>query len=696
MANKNFEIKLKERTITFQLKDWADQANGNVVVQIGDTVILSAATLSKGREGLDFFPLTIEYEERFYAAGKILGSRFMRREGRASDDAIITARLIDRAVRPLFPKHMKGEIQIVNTCLSWDEENDADIIGLLGSSLALSISDIPWNGPVGVVRIGRIDNKFIVNPTYEEREKSEIDFVAAGTEKDGELVINMIEAESKEIGEDIYEQAWQYAEPFIKQLIALQRKIAAEVGKEKIIVEDSPVDAGLETEIKEYIGERLEKTLFENRLHEMNELKSELISYIEGKYPETEKEEYAAKFFEDEIDRMVNEGATKKNLRVDGRKMDEIRNLSGEVGLLPRTHGSALFTRGQTKTLSIVTLGTPGDYKLSENMEGLEKKRYMHHYNFPPYSSGETKPMRSPNRREIGHGMLAEKALLPVLPTTEEFPYTIRIVTESVASNGSTSMAAVCSSSLALMDAGIPITSPVAGIAMGIMTDEKGAYKILTDIQGPEDHHGGMDFKIAGTKKGITAIQMDVKILGITAPIFKEAMSGAKTARFKILDDLIEKVLPAPRKELSKWAPHIYTLKIDENKIGELIGPGGKNIKELIETFDVQIDVEEDGQIYVTAMNEENGKNAVEKIQGMMRTVEVGERFEGPVRRILDFGAFVEILPGQEGLVHISKLADKHVDKVEDIVNVGDVISVKVIKIDGQGRIDLSLKDAKK
>ena len=696
MANKDFKIDVGDQTITFQLKDWADQANGNVVVQAGDTVILTAATMSEGREGLDFFPLTVDFEERFYAAGKILGSRFMRREGRPSEDAIITARLIDRSIRPLFPKHMKGEVQVINTCMSWDTENDPDIIGLLGSSLALLISDIPWNGPVGAVRVGYIDGKFIANPTYEQREQSELNFIVAGTEKDGELVINMIEAESKEAEEGIYEEAWKFAQPIIKQLIQLQKDIAKEVGKEKIVLEETPKDEALEAEINEFLNGRLEKTLFENRLHEMNDVKRELVEYLEEKYPDTEKATYAKKFFEDEIDRMVNEGATKKNLRVDGRKMDEIRTLSGEVGILPRTHGSAIFLRGQTRTISVLTLGTPGDEKLEESMEGTEKKRYMHHYNFPPYSSGETKPMRSPNRREIGHGVLAEKALIPVLPSKEDFPYTIRIVTEAVASNGSTSMASTCSSTLALLDAGVPISAPVAGIAIGMMTDQDGGYKILTDIQGPEDHHGGMDFKVTGTKKGITAIQMDVKIWGITAPIFKEAMEAAKKARLQILKEVFEKVLPEPRKEMSKWAPRILTIKINKDKIGELIGPGGKNIRELTETYDVKIDVEEDGSVYITTLNEENGKKALEKIEGITHTVEVGEQFEGPVRRILEFGAFVEILPGQEGLVHISKLADRHVDKVEDVVKVGDVIPVKVIKIDEKGRIDLSLKDAKK
>ncbi len=625
----------------------------------------------------------------------------MRREGRPSDEAVITARLIDRAIRPLFPKGFNREVQVICTVLSWDATNDPDVMGLMGASLALSTSNIPFAGPVGVVRIGNIDGKFVLNPTYEERSKSDLDFVLAATAKKGEVLFNMIEAEGQEVPEDVFQEALEFAEPHLLSQIEFQEKIAKEQGKEKVPFEAPGSDNELVRECKEFLGEKLKEALFTGekplRMEAVNDLKAELAYYIEGKFPGQEKANPAKDYFESEIDAAVHEAALKEGKRVDDRKLDEVRELSGEVGLLPRTHGSGLFVRERTKTLSILTLGAPGDQRLMEGMEFIGKKRFMHHYNFPPYAPGEVKPMRGPGRRDIGHGLLAEKALLPIIPSVDQFPYTIRIVTEVVSSNGSTSMAAVCSSALALLDAGVPIKRPVAGISMGVMMAENGkGYALLTDIQGPEDHHGDMDFKVAGTKEGITAIQMDVKVQGISKQIFKEALAAAKEVRFKILDNVIEKLLPEQRRELSPFAPRIIILKIKPEKIGMVIGPGGKTINKIMDETGVEIDIDDSGEVFITTDDPEMAKKASDMVQGIVKEVEVGELYEGKVKKIMDFGAFVEILPGHDGLVHISQLANERVEKVTDVVNVGDSITVKVIKIDDLGRIDLSLKEAKK
>ncbi|MBA7626862.1 Polyribonucleotide nucleotidyltransferase [subsurface metagenome] len=565
--------------------------------------------------------------------------------------------------------------------------------------MALSISDIPWSGPIASLRIGRINNQFILNPVYEERERSDLDLVLAAINQNGKFLINMIEMEGEEIDEKVILEAYSFAKPHLEKLIDFQKEIAKKIGKEKVAIEEPVKDLELEREIKEFLKDKLEKALYQenktSRQDSVTELKEELAYFIEGKYPAMGKAKQAKDFFDEEINRLVHENVLKHDKRPDARKLDEIRDLQAEAGLLPRTHGSGLFIRGQTKALSILTLGTPGDVRLLEGMEIRGKKRFMHHYNFPPYCSGEVKPMRGPGRREIGHGMLAEKALIPLVPSFEDFPYTMRIVTEILSSNGSTSMASVSAAVLALMDAGVPIKAPAAGIALGLMADEKGDYKILTDIQGPEDHYGDMDFKAAGTKKGITAIQMDVKLDGITEQILKEVLSSAKKARTQILDK-IAKVLEKPREELSRWAPRIYTLQIKPEKIREVIGPGGKVIHEIIEKCEVSIDIEDSGRVFVTAEKEEAAKKAVAWIKNITREVKVGETFQGKVKRILNFGAFVEILPGQEGLVHISQLSHKRVEKVEDVVQVGDIVPVKVIKIDQQGRIDLSVKEAKK
>jgi len=703
MNKEIFKLDVGGKELKIEIRNLAEQASGNVLVQYGETTVLATACMSNyDKEGADFFPLTVDYEERYYAAGKILGSRYIRRESRPSDEAILTARFIDRAIRPRFPKFLKREVQVVVTCLSWDRENDPDVVGLLAASLALSLSDIPWQGPIASLRIGAKaangGGDFIINPTYPEREKNDLDLAIAGLEAD-ETIINMIEMEGNEIKEEVVLKAIDFAKPIIKQLLDLQKEIAKKHGKEKTrMVEEPAQDPELEREVKDFLGDRLQEALYQGskpqRMDTVNQLKEDLIYFIEGKYPGMGKQNYVKNFFEEEINRLVHENIIKFEKRPDGRKIDQIRDIQCEAGLLPRTHGSGLFTRGQTRALSILTLGAPGDVRLLEGMETIGKKRFMHHYNFPPYSSGEIKPMRGPGRREIGHGMLAEKALMPLVPSFDDFPYTIRIVTEIVSSNGSTSMAAVSAASLALMDAGVPIKRPATGIALGLMSDGKGNYKILTDIQGPEDHHGDMDFKVAGTENGICAIQMDVKIEGVNREIIEKALERGREARLKILKE-ITKVLPGPKPELSPHAPRILILQINPVKIREVIGPGGKVINEIIEECGVSIDIEDSGRIFITADKEEAAKKALEWIKNITREVKAGEMFQGKVKRILDFGAFVEILPGQEGLVHISQLAPYRVNKVEDIVKVGDIIPVKVISIDEQGRINLSLKEAK-
>jgi len=702
MDKQDYTIQLGEKEISLHLNNWAEQANGSVLIQTDETVTLITTVMSRSEvQNQGFFPLTVDYEEKFYAAGKILGSRFVRREGRPSDEAIITARLIDRAIRPLFPKNFRKEVQVIATCLSWDGKNDPDTSSLFGASLALSLSNIPWKGPLGVVRVGRIDEKFVVNPTYEERGKSDIDFVLAAIKENNDLLYNMIEAESDEVDEKVYEDALSFAKPFLLQLIEFQEKLIAERGKEKAEVPDnSEQHKELEKELQEWSEPRLEKALFQGdklaRMDSVDAVKKEMVEMLEQKEAKAEAMSHAKDFFDDQVDRIVHKGALERDQRVDDRKLDEVRPLIGQVGLLPRTHGSGMFERGQTHTLSLLTLGSPGDQRLMEGMEFIGKKRFMHHYNFPPYAPGEVKMLRGPGRREIGHGMLAEKGLLPIIPSPEQFPYTIRIVTEVVSSNGSTSMAAVCSSTLALMDAGVPISRPAAGISMGLMMDEAGKnYKILTDIQGPEDHHGDMDFKIAGTKEGITAIQLDVKVTGISEQIFKETLVAAKKVRLKIIDDIIVKTLPEPREQLSQWAPKISTIQINPEKIGLLIGPGGKTINKITEEYNVQIDIEETGQVFVTGEDQAQFEKALAFISDLTRDVQVGDTYQGKVKRIMDFGAFVEIPGGQEGLVHISQLAPERVNKVQDVVQLGDTIPVKVIEIDGQGRINLSLKEAR-
>jgi polyribonucleotide nucleotidyltransferase len=695
-----FEVEVGGKKITVKTTNWAEQAGGSCLVQCGDTVVMANATMSPfTREGIDYFPLTTDFEEKFYAAGKIYGSRFMKRESRPSDEAVLTSRIIDRCIRPLFPTDFKKEVQVIVTCLSWDGENDADILGMIGASFALAISSIPWQGPLASIRVGRVNGEFVFNPTYEQRKVSDMDLTFAAIEKDGDILINMIEMGSKEVSEKDVLDAYDASKKELQKVIDFQVKAVKKIGKTKD--EFLPaVELDIEKEIKEFLGDKLEKAVTnapagEKNLGVAELLKEELIKYLQEKHPDEGKEKQVLSYFEKEIERIIITNIIEKDHRPDGRKSTEIRPLACEVGLLPRVHGSGMFFRGLTHVLSILTLGGPGDQQILEGMEVVGKKRFMHHYNFPPFSSGETGMMRGPKRREIGHGALAEKALTPVLPDVEKFPYTIRIVSECVSSNGSTSQASVCAACIALMDAGVPIKSPVAGISIGLAKNEEtGKYKVLTDIQGPEDHYGDMDFKVAGTKNGITAIQMDIKIDGIDRKIIEEALAKAKDARFKIID-IIEEQIPEPRKELSPYAPKIFSMMINPAKIGEVVGPKGSVINKIIdECGGVAIDIEDSGMVTVTGQNQADVDKAADWIKGIVKEVEVGEIFQGTVRKIMDFGAFVDILGGQSGLVHISKFVPQKIESVKDIVREGDIIPVKVMSIDELGRINLSAIDA--
>ncbi|MDD5738706.1 MAG: polyribonucleotide nucleotidyltransferase [Candidatus Pacebacteria bacterium] len=687
----------QDRKLTVKVGGLAEQASGCCLIRYGDTSILCTSQLGKSNPGMGFFPLTCDYEERFYAAGKILGSRFIRREGRPSTEAVLTSRLIDRAVRPLFPKELTSEVQVIATCLSWDAENDPSTLGLLGASLALGMSEIPWNGPVAVVRIGYVENKFILNPTYEQRANGNLDLVLAGIEKEGELLINMIESGAQEVLEEEMLGAYDFAKPFLQEILKFQNNVLKEIAKPKAVVAQNELDHLIVEKIKNYLNDKLENALYETdkqkRSMALEALQEQMLLDLAGEIGES-NQELAKIFFEEQIEKAFKENILQKDKRPDGRKLDEIRPLSCEIDILPRTHGSSIFTRGETKILSILTLGSHGDELMMDNMEVSGKKRFLHHYNFPPYSVGEVKRMGSPGRREIGHGMLAEKALLPLIPSSEDFPYTIRLVSEAISSNGSTSMASVCASTLSLMQAGVPIKRPVAGISVGlVMGKNLKEYKLLTDIQGPEDHYGEMDFKVAGTSNGITAIQMDVKTDGITREIFTEALNRAKTAREYILSK-IKETIAEPNKSLSPYAPKVKIIQINPDKIGMVIGTGGKVINEIIDTCEVAIDIDDDGKVFITGQTEEAMEKAIAWIKEITHEFEIGETFTGKVKRIFNFGAMVEISPKQDGLVHISELAPFRVNSVEDVVKIGDVIPVKIIKIDEQGRVDLSAKQA--
>jgi len=692
-----FNTEIGGKKIEVSINDWAEQANGSVFVQMGDTLVLATATMSStDLEDLDFFPLTVDFEEKFYAVGKILGSRFMRREGRPSEEAILTSRLIDRTIRPLFPQGLKRKVQIVVICLSFDEENDPDIPAVLATSLALGISDIPWNGPVVPIRISQIEKKNILNPTYEERSKQDFEIMLTGMEDEDDVLVNMIEGQANEAKEEEILEAISQAKENFKKLIDFQKEIISKNGKKKISFEIESLPEA-DKKLKELFAEKLEKALMQapalGNKNALQELTREIIDFAKENLGE-EKISYAKDFIENELTKILHKNIIENDKRPDNRKMDEVRMIDSKNGILPRVHGSALFIRGKTKALSVVTLGPPGDERLLDGMEVRGKKRFMHHYNFPPYCSGEVKPLRGPGRREIGHGTLAEKSLFPLIPNSEEFPYTIRIVTEILSSNGSTSMASVSAASLALMDAGVPLKRPAAGIAIGLASNGKD-YKIMTDIQGPEDHFADMDFKVAGTSEGITAIQMDVKIKGISLEIIKEVLDRAKNAREEILK-ATGKTLDKPKPSLSTFAPKIFRVKINPEKIGVVIGPGGKMINKIIQECEVTIDIEEDGNVFVGAEKEGSAEKAIEWIESITKEAEVGQIYQGKVVKILDFGAFVEIMPGKDGLVHISELESSRVEKVEDVVKMGDIISVKVISIDEQGKISLSKKQALK
>ena len=692
---KNYSLDIAGQTLKIEIGKLAKQANGAVTAQLGESVVLATAVMSRDtRIGGDFFPLTVDYEEKFYARGKILGSRFMRREGRPSEEAVLNARLIDRAIRPLFDQNIRNETQIVTTVLSLDEKNDPDVLAMNAASIALLVSDIPWNGPIAAVRIGRIGDKWVINPSFSEREGSVADLVVS-ISSDGK--INMIEAGPlAEISENDMVEAIEFAQETLKDLIKFNKKIADDFKTPKTAVTIAKVDTDLRNEVIKFLNtdDALEKAVYEKdktqRENNLSDLKSKLVEHVSA--IDATKVGEAETFLEEAIDGIVHKNILEKEKRPDGRKPDELRNLSSEIGILPRTHGSGLFQRGETQVLSALTLGSPSDELLIEGMVISTKKHFMHQYNFPPFAVRETGRMGAPGRREIGHGSLAERALLPVVPGKETFPYAIRIVSEVLSSNGSSSMGSVCGSTLALMDAGVPITKPVAGIAMGLMSNEKGDYKILTDIQGPEDHYGDMDFKVAGTRDGITAMQMDVKINGIDAKILKEVLEQTKKARLEILDN-ISKTIDKPRPELSPLAPRIITIQIPVDKIREVIGPGGKIINEIIATTGAAIDIEESGLVFITAENEEGGLKAQEIIKGIIKEYKVGEIVTGKVVNILDFGAIVEFGKGRDGMIHISELANRRVEKVTDVVSIGDEVKVKIKRIEGS-KISLSLKDA--
>ncbi len=690
-----YNLPLGNRNLIISLSSLAEQANGEAMVRYGDTVVFATVTLAEEDTEKDFFPLSVSYEEKFYAAGKISGPRYTRREGKPSDRATLISRMIDRAIRPKFPKELKKEVQVIVTCLSWDEENDPGVLGMIAASVALEVSDIPWNGPLGSIRVGKKENH-ILNPTYLERDEGEIDIIISGfINKEGVLITNMIEGFFEETEEKAIEDAFQFAEDPIKQICSFQEKIRKEKGKEKIM----PPPLFQDEEVKKVVAEKVKEGMSdvfakkEGRGDKIKSLKKDLSLFIKENYEDKEKD-YALSYMDEKIEEIIREKILKEEDRPDARKMNEVREIGTAVAILPRTHGSGIFRRGKTRSLSIITLGAPGEQQLIEEMELSGKKRFMHHYNFPPYSVGEVKPVRGPGRRDIGHGMLAEKAILPLIPDIEEFPYTIRSVSEILSSNGSTSMASVCSTVLALMDAGVPIKKPVAGISIGLVSNEEGEYKILTDIQGPEDHYGDMDFKVAGTKDGVTAIQMDVKIEGITKEMIKEALERGKETRLYLLEEM-GKTIKEPREELSPYAPRIATIKVDSEKIGVIIGPKGKTINEIMEETGVAIDIEDSGLISITSENEEAIEKAVSRIKDLTREVKEGEVFKGKVIKIFDFGAVIEILPGHEGLCHISEIAPHRIESVESELEKGQVVPVKVIKKEESGKISLSIKKAK-
>jgi len=713
-TTKQFNTIIGGQAVTIETGKLAGLAGGAVTLRSGDTLLLATATMSKEpREGIDFFPLTVDYEEKLYAAGRIPGS-FFRREGRPGEQAILTARLIDRPLRPLFPKDLHNDVQIIVTPLSADQVHQPDVLAIVAASAALTISDIPfgvppYDGPVAAVRVGRVDGEFVVNPTFEQMERSELDLRIAGTRD----AILMAECGSNEVPEDTMAKALEFGHQAFQPLIDLQAQMAREIGKPTREYPKFVLDEKLLAEVRAAVGDRMAEAFRhpgkEEREAALDALAADIIArftakpvaVVAGLAGEGQRMGQAVIADQTEISlRMLKEilheleketvraRILRDGVRPDGRGLKQIRPLWGEVGLSPRAHGSGLFTRGETQVLTLATLGTPGEAQELDTISPEEEKRYMHHYNFPPFSTGETRPLRGQSRREVGHGALAERALIPVIPPVAEFPYTLRLVSEVLSSNGSTSMAAVCGSTLALMDAGVPVKAPVAGIAMGLVKDA-GGYAILTDIQGVEDHLGDMDFKVAGTAVGITALQMDIKIKGLTPQIMAEALTQAREARGEILD-FIASLLPAPRAELSPYAPRIITIKIDPEKIGAVIGPGGKMIRKIQDESGAKIDIEDDGTVFISSPDGESLARARAAVENLTETVKVGAIYTGKVVRVESFGAFVEILPGQDGMVHISQLASERVNKVEDVARLGDELTVMVTAIDENGKIRLS------
>ena len=695
---KIYETELAGRKLTIETGKFANQANGSVTVRYGDTVVMTNVTASEEpRDGVDFFPLSVDYEEKLYAVGRIPGS-FNRREGKPADKAILVSRAIDRPIRPLFPHDFRNDVCVVNTVLSMDQDCSPEVCANIGTSAALSISDIPWGGPTAAVQVGYVNDEIVINPTEEQRKNNRLRLTVAGTEEK----ITMIEAGADEIPNDIMLEAIKKAHVEIKKLCAFIKSIKEEIGKPKFEYQSFSVNP----EFYKAVCDKFEQAMYEGVQEQNKEIRNDNVDKIAEEiknlaiemYGEDAEKEHSfdiATAVHDLEKACVRKMILTEHKRPDGRKIDEIRPLSAEVGLLPRTHGSALFSRGQTQVLSVVTLGTKEDEQLLDGLDTETSKRYMHQYNFPGYSVGEAKPSKGAGRREIGHGALAEKALVPVIPSVDEFPYTIRVVSEVLESNGSTSQASICGSTLALMDAGVPIKKPVAGISSGLITNPENPddYIVLTDIQDIEDFFGDMDFKVGGTKDGITAIQVDIKIDGLTYDIIEKAFERTKIARDYIIDEVILKAIPEPRKELSKYAPKIVSTKIPTDKIKDVIGAGGKTINKIIEETGVKIDIEEDGQVFVYSNDIDNANKALKVIEDITREIEVGKVYEGVVTRITPFGAFVDLGGGKEGLLHISKISSKHINKVEDVLNIGDEIKAKVTDIDRQGKIALNMKD---
>ncbi len=700
---KQFTTEIGGKTLTIETSSLAEQANAAVLVKYGETVILATAVMGKYDKPLDYMPLKVDYEERFYAAGKVLGSRYVRREGKSSDEAILTGRLVDRTIRPLFNNRLRREIQVVVTVLSYDDEQDPDFPGLLGASLALAISDIPWSGPVAAVRVAQKNGTLIVNPGKSEIEGKDFLTFAAGPKN----LISMIELEASDAKEDEIIKAYATAQEEINKLIEFQEKIVKEIGKPKAEVQLAEVDQELLAALKEFLAPKIETAVYphlypEHRVHELDKverehrlsnLKEELYVYLKEKFIEKADLDLGPVefLFDEEVDAVVHKNILEKELRPDGRRMDEVRPLAGEVGLFKRVHGSAVFLRGNTQALAMTTIAPPGQEQLIETMETTSKRRFLLHYNFPPYSVGEIGSFRGPGRREIGHGALAFKAIEPLIPQSSEFPYTVRVVSEILSSNGSSSMATVCATTMSLMDAGVPITKPAAGIAMGLMSDGHGAYKVLTDIQGPEDHYGDMDFKVAGTRDGVNAIQLDVKIGGLTNEMIGKTIMQAKDARMHILD-FIQTVIDKPRAAISEFAPRVLRIQINPEKIGMVIGPGGKMINGLIAHYGLaSIDIEDDGSVFVSGPDAKQAEAALEAIKAMTREFKVGEIVEGPIVKILDFGAIVDLGGGMDGMIHVSELKEGFVKNVYDVVKLGDFVRAKIVKVE-DGRIGLSLK----